>query len=247
MFKKLIYNTLCLSVVLFMFSCSDETKMLDREQFGFEYFPIEVGKYWVYRYSETLVKGQGSNVETTERFVREEITDLFVDAVGDTVYTLQRSQSNTLDGSYQVTDVWTSRIDETTATRTEENLTFVKMIFPFSVGTTWSGNLFDELTTVNVAEESVWVYKDWGDYEVKAKGISQEVEGQMYNEVTTIEQANFESEIERRYAVEQYAPEIGLIKKEMIILDTQCACPGETWIEKAEAGFTLTQTLVDHN
>lgn len=248
MFKKLIISSLLIfSTVVFFSSCGEESKTLDRELFGFEYFPLEVGKFWVYRFDETLVRNQGGMLDQSVRFVKEEISDMFVDAVGDTVYTLQISQSETLDGNFQVTDVWTSKLDENVVQRVEENLRFVKLIFPFNVGTTWEGNLFDELTFVNVAEESVWVYKDWGDYEVVAKGISLQVEGENYEEVASVEQADFTSEIERRYAIEHYAPGVGLIKKEMVILDTQCTCPGETWIEKAEAGFTLTQTLVDHN
>ena len=248
MFKKLIYSALFVfSFLVFFSSCGEESKTLDRELFGFEYFPVEVGKFWIYKYDETLIRNQGNVLDQSVTYVREEISDVFVDAVGDSVYTLRRSESPTLDGNFQITDVWTTKMSENAARRVEENLTFVKLIFPFNVGTTWDGNLFDPLTTVNVAEESVWVYKDWKDYEVVAKGIDLQVEGETYTEVASVEQADFTSEIERRYAIEHYAPGVGLIKKEMVILDTQCSCPGETWIEKAEAGFTLTQTLVDHN
>jgi len=109
------------------------------------------------------------------------------------------------------------------------------------------GNQFDELIDVLVADERVQVYKDWGDYECTAKGISLSAGGTNYQDVLTIQQGEFNSDIERRYAVEHYAPNVGLIKKEMEILDTQCVCPGETWIEKAEKGFTLVLELVEHN
>jgi hypothetical protein len=249
MFKKLEINTLMLllGVVLLMVSCGDETKRLDRSTFGFEFFPLEESQYWVYKVEETLIKSEGMQNSTSTFFVREDVTESFVNTIGDTIYKIQRSISDDINGVFVPTDVWTAELTENAAYRVEENLEFVKMIFPFSVGTTWEGNLFDNQTDVIVAENEVKVYKDWGNYEVAAKGIPFSVEGENYTNVTRIDQANFESAIERRYAVEYYATGVGLIQKELEIFDTQCVCEGQTWLQKAEAGFKLTQTLVDHN
>jgi hypothetical protein len=249
MFKKLEINTLMLllGVVLLMVSCGDETKRLDRSTFGFEFFPLEESQYWVYKVEETLIKSEGMQNSTSTFFVREDVTESFVNTIGDTIYKIQRSISDDINGVFVPTDVWTAELTENAAYRVEENLEFVKMIFPFSVGTTWDGNLFDNQTDVIVAENEVKVYKDWGNYEVAAKGIPFSVEGENYTNVTRIDQANFESAIERRYAVEYYATGVGLIQKELEIFDTQCVCEGQTWLQKAEAGFKLTQTLVDHN
>lgn len=249
MFKNLGFNVLVLSLaalVLFS-SCGDENKTLDSAFFGYEYYPVEEGKYWVYKMNETLIKQEGNANETSVYFMREDVTEKFVNTIGDTIFKIQRSISDTQNGLYVATDLWTAEVTEAGAYRVEENLEFVKMIFPFKVGTSWEGNLFDNLTSVKIAETSVWLYKDWGNYEVGAKGIPLEVEGQNYPDVTRIDQANFETSIERRFAVEYYAKNVGLIQKRMEIYDTQCVCPGQTWIEKAEAGFNLTQTLVDHN
>ena len=122
------------------------------------------------------------------------------------------------------------------------------MIFPFSVGTTWEGNLFDAQIDINIAENLVKVYKDWGKYEIGAKGIEFAVEGENYTNVTRVDQANFESEIELRFAVEYYAADIGLIQRELEIFDSQCTtCDGQPWIQRAQTGFKLKQTLIDHN
>ncbi len=228
-------------------SCSEENKTLDNSFFGYEYYPLELGSYWIYRVQENFITNNGNAVQENSYFIREEITGNFVSPAGDTIYTLQRSRSDRMDGGFTTTDVWTAELNDKAAQRTEENLRFTKMIFPFQVGTTWQGNLFDELTTISVADVNVWVYKDWGDYEVTARGIELDVEGVNYNDVATVQQAKFQSDIELRDAVEYYAAGVGLIRKEMTILDTQCPCPGQTWLEKAEAGFTLVQTLVEHN
>ena len=249
MFKNITISTLFIFLVisLFIVSCGDETKRLDRSAFGFEFFPLEESQYWVYKVDETLIKSEGTQNTTSTYYLREDVTERFINTVGDTIFKIQRSISDTQDGAYVATDLWTAEVTENAVYRVEENLEFVKMIFPFSVGTTWDGNLFDNQTDVIIAENEVKVYKDWGQYEVAAKGIPFSVEGENYTDVTRIDQADFESAIERRYAVEYYAADVGLIQKELEIFDTQCVCDGQTWLEKAEAGFKLTQTLVDHN
>lgn len=249
MYKTLISKSL-LAVILvtsLFFSCSEESKMLDDALFGYEYFPVDTNKYWVYAIDRTIIDDNGATIINETEFVREAITETFVNGAGDSIYRIERSISDTQAGPYAITDIWTAERTLSAAFRTEENLEFVKMVYPINVGAQWEGNNFDELIDINVADESVKVYKDWGDYECTAKGISLIVNGVEYLDVLTVVQGDFSSDIERRYAVEHYAPGVGLIKKEMIILDTQCVCAGETWLEKAERGFTLSQNLVEHN
>jgi len=221
--------------------------MLDGSLFGYEYFPIDTTSYWIYQTDRTIIDDNGNTIINETEFVREAITEAFLNGSGDTIYRIERSIGETQAGPFFTSDIWTAEKTVNAAFRTEENLEFVKMVYPINVGSQWEGNNFDELIDVNVADESVKVYKDWGDYECTAKGISLIVNGVEYKDVLTILQGDFSSDIERRYAVEHYAPEVGLIKKEMIILDTQCVCEGETWLEKAERGFTLTQNLLEHN
>ena len=55
--------------------------------------------------------------------------------------------------------------------------------------------------------------------------------------------------IELREAIEKYARNVGLIEKQMRILDTQCIieCEGEPWEVKAEKGFILKQRILEFN
>lgn len=236
-----------LSIPFIWFSCEDATKTVDRSLFGYEYFPLEVGKYWIYQVDSTLIINQGGDVRTSRTFVREEITESFIDASGILVHRLERSTSDKLNGIYQIKDVWTMETTNDAAFRTEENLRFTKITFPVNQDNSWIGNNFDNLVEVVVAGEMMWVYKDWGDYRINVKGKDRIVKGKLYNDVVSILQADHDFAIERRFAVEHYAPFVGLIEKEMAIFDTQCECPGQSWPEKANSGFTLKQSLIETN
>ena len=242
------FIVIMIGLVLLFHSCIEEkVNDLDESLFGYQYFPLEIGKYWIYQVDSTIIDDVGASTIKSSSFVKEEITESYINELGETEYRIERSKSETLNGDYLITDAWKAELNENFASRTEENLRFIKMVFPISIDIDWNGNHFDELTRIDVAGERIWVYKDWGNYQVDAKGVELTVNGEAYSNSVIITQADFESDIEKRFSKEYYAPEIGLIKKEMIIFDTQCICPGETWFEKAEAGYTLNQILVEHN
>jgi len=237
-----------LLIGLSMYSCGDETKMLDNAEFGFQYFPLEIGDYRKFRVDSTVVDNNGNTILESRTFILEEITESFKSATGETVFRVQRSQSESRDGNYTITDIWTSMRDQSIGIRTEENLRFNKLIFPIALNTTWEGNTFENLTDVIIAGERIEVYKDWGDYEIVADGINMSVFGVDYTDVVSVKQADHDFILERRSSYEHFAPNVGLIKKEMEIFDTQCqTCENDPWLEKANRGFKLTQVLIEHN
>lgn len=236
-----------LVAIMFIYSCEEEAKVLDNAEFGYHYFPLEIGSYKIFRVDSTIIDESGNKIIESRSFIKEEITESYENEAGEIVFKVERSASETRDGDFRITDVWTAQKGETVATRTEENLRFNKLVFPLALGNEWQGNQFDNDTKVFIAGEAVKVYKDWGDYKIINKGTDLTVFGVDYSDVVSVEQANHDFILETRTVYEHYAPYIGLIKKEMTILDTQCNCPDEAWIDKAERGFIMTEILIEHN
>ncbi|NNE26603.1 MAG: hypothetical protein HKN09_07150 [Saprospiraceae bacterium] len=251
MYKRLHikYLTSAFLLVLIFSSCQDDgTTVPDDGTFGYKYYPVAMGKYWIYQVDSTIYDDAGANVISSSSYVKEEIVDFFINEFDDTTFVLNRSIAKNLNDEFTTTDAWTIEKNEFMVARTEENLRFVKLVFPVGLDRRWKGNQFDELIAIDVAGESIQVYKDWGDYVIVNEGQTLNTDSLQFKEVIEVLQGDATNEIERRYAKEYFAPDIGMIKKEMIILDTQCIfCPGESWEEKAEAGFILSQTLIEYN
>ena len=64
-------------------------------------------------------------------------------------------------------------------------------------------------------------------------------------------QANEDTEIERRYVLEKYARNVGLVSRTDTIVDSRCKrlgdfipCLGMPWIEKGEKGYIMNQVLI---
>lgn len=104
--------------------------------------------------------------------------------------------------------------NKTKAVRNEGNLKFIKLVFPVIKGKSWDGNaLFDaENTIVRIAGEPIKMYELW-DYRYNETGISKTLNGIDYKNVVSVIQTDTENSIEKRYSLEEYAKDVGLIYK----------------------------------
>lgn len=252
--KNLIFSFLAITTILYLFSSCEGKRTTDDFQldFGYEYFPLEVGKYREYQVDSIVydfIDGLSDTIQS-RTYTREEITDTLTDELGRLGYIVQRSEKKSLDDDWQIKDIWFAVRTEEQAESLEENLRFIKMIFPVKAGTVWDGNRFIDATTiVPIAGESVEVFKSW-EYIVEFVDEPIAVSNVLYENALEITQADNENLIELRESKEQYVLGVGLAYREMRILDTQCTqpeCDALTWEEKAEKGFILFQSLIAHN
>lgn len=230
-------------------ACGDETFEPTERSFDYEYYPLEVGHSWTYRMDSTVVSGGGNTITASSSYLKEEIINEFVNLTDDTTYVISVSKSQTIDGNYVSSDNYQVIKTGSRVTRYEENLGFIKMFFPITKGDTIDANLFDHLININVGQDLMKPYKDW-EFTVIDDRMITTVNGRQYTEVAHLQQANHENPIEIRASQELYAPQIGMIRREMTIFDSQCGspCDGLPWLEKTSLkGFSLVQTLVDHN
>ncbi len=242
----------CVILSIVFLSCEKQsvTEDFDEDKFGYDYFPLEVGKYWIYEVDSIIYDDEGATVIETRSQIREEIVEVFEDASGDDIFRIERYWRSGDSVQWEVTDVWAAHKNSSQAFRIEENLKFVKFVFPPLDGTRWDSNLFlDNSTVITVAGESISMFAGWDDSRIESVDQVENIGIQEYEKVATIlltddEEANT---IERRYALEKYARGVGLIYKEYEILDSQCSSCTGTWREKAEKGFILKQTLLEYN
>jgi len=233
-----------------LFSCGEGTVIAPSDP-PEAYYPIEVGKYWVYQVDSIIYDDLGDKICPTSGYIREELKSVLSQDDLSTVYVLEKSYRKLPTDTWQITDIWTLTQGRNFIQRSEENLRFVKMQTPLRVGNTWEGNQFDSELILTVKDEAIAIYKNWA-YEVLEVGLAEEIAGVSYEDLMVIQQADDENLIERRYSVEKYAKDVGLVFREMEIFDTQCDgnlsnCEGLTWLEKAERGYAVTQTLIEHN
>ncbi len=238
--------------VLGLFACQDETLTFSDTLLGLEFYPVEEGRSWTYRMDSTIIIGGGNTIANTSSFLKEEIISSFINGSGDTTFVLNISKSPSLGGPFRTTNTWAIEKSNSRVVKIEENLGFLKLAFPIREGNEADNTFFDQQIKVDIAQQQIQPYKGWR-YKVLSRGNQVNVAGEQFINVTTIRQADnqvdFVNDLEQRYVIEQYAPNVGLLSRTMEIFNTQCGtpCRDEPWIDKAEEGFSVVQTLVEYN
>lgn len=230
---------------------------------GYEYFPMEGDKYRVYQIDSTVYDEYNCTVQTVSYQVKEVTGATGTDGEGDTYHAIQRYFRNNVTEPWVLEAVWTEKMESNQIQRVEDNQRFIKLVFPIKQNRRWDGIPFIRRDTlVAIRGGSIDLYKDWDDFEVMEMGVPflDTLSNETYPDVVKIMQVDKTNEIERRFATEIYAKNIGLVYKEMRILDTQCRptgtctgfgdltqCRGVAWHLKAEKGFIYKQYLIEHN
>ena len=241
--KYIVFLGLAL-LVLFT-ACEKEIEVITDRDLGFSYYPIAMGSEWIYSSDSILYNEQLSSIDTFQSFIKELVVDTFTNEQEENVFIIERYFKRKMDDQWEVTDVWTTTVSDSRVKETEENLTFVKLVFPPNLGQKWDGNSFIDMNTeVIVGGETLVPYKYW-DYKVSEVGESLVLGDKTYSDVLSVSQATDTSEIELRYSLEKYAKNIGMVYLEQKILEYQEG-PGETWEEKANKGYILRMKLLEY-
>ena len=224
-----------------------------------DYFPLQLGQYITYAVDSIVFDDEttGNKKDTVHFELKEEIADFQLYA-GDTIFYIHRFRRDSASANWRLTDVWTTRIVGQEAWRTEENLTFRKLVFPLREGKRWLGTSYiPPFTTVLIGTENVRAYQDW-EAEVKEYNIADQIGGFsfVHGDVMHVSQTETDEDDEliKRYVFEKYARGIGLVHRIDSILDSRCIalgnlepCLGKPWVEHAGKGYIMSMMMIDHN
>ena len=248
MSNNLLFSLLILFSLILFTACEPDFIPASEAEIEMDFFPIDSITTWEYRMDSVIYDNEGLTVDSFISYRREQVLGSFMDAEGNITYRLGIAKKQELEDIYMETDIWTFKLNETGLQRTEENLNFVKLLFPIVLGDFWDGNQFPEDTEVFIAGDAVEVYKNW-EYEYVDRFDTFTLGANVYTDVIHVKQADNSNAIERRFSEEYYAKGVGMISRNMMILDVQCGtnpdCLSAPWVDKAHQGFILNQRLID--
>ncbi len=194
---------------------------------GIDYFPTDVGRYWIYHVHS--IKYNSDTTDTTFQ-VKEVIHDTF-HFQGVVVYELYRfyRPDSTQPWPFQPDSVWSFTTDMNQIAIKEASTEFIRLQFPLSVGEVWNGNL------KNTSDED--------DYTVKTFGTPFAFNNRYLPQTCTVEEANTLNLVNKDYRSRVYAKDIGLIYKnyEFLSYNTDPSQIGKYTID---FGSLLEETLI---
>ena len=243
--QKTIKHLIIIATFLMLISCGSKTEPYIINDDSYLYLPLKLNSEWTYQVDSTIFDNKGAVINDISRIVTEKIIDKFIDETGTDNYLVEQ---NIYNGQNLIhSKLFTYISDDNKIIKSEDNLKFIKLIFPVKNGSYWDGNeLFDsDNTIIYIAGEPIKMYDLWNYRYAEIDGQFT-VNGVLYDDVVTVLQTDTENSIEKRYSEEKFAKGKGLIYKKMTILNTQKIDNSIPWELKAEEGFILEKTLVSY-
>jgi len=232
-------------IIISLCSCSTESGVDTSLDSGYNYFPIhDIGTTYIYEVDRIFYNNQGKETEHLVTYERNVVIESTKDGDNLGSYREEIWESNTGQEPWLYKENMVSETNELQAICSKSGNRIIKLTFPVAEGKSWDGlALMNDVTGQIINGESIDFYKDW---DFKILGYEN---FEAYNDVLTVQQANHENAIEKRYSMEKYAMDIGLVYKEQQILDTQCLleCNDQNWEEKAHHGIILKKRLISIN
>jgi hypothetical protein len=198
---------------------SDEHKPVD---VGLNYFPLQKGFYQIYKVNSIIYK-LSSDPDTLnfERMV--EVVDSLPNAGGGYIYVIHRSTRADENAAWTYEDTWSAYLSNNEAVVREQNISFVKLLFPIKEGNSWDGNKYN-----NEGED---------EYLIENTDVPVALGGTAFDKTLTVTQeTNDDPIVFTDMRKEIYARNAGLIYKEIMQLHycTVPNCLGKKLIERGE-------------
>ncbi len=241
-------------------ACSDrQTETYDSGAAGqYAYFPLKIGKYIDYQVDSIVYDfgaGGSTVIDSSTTFVRELVADTLRDQTGQLLYTLERYERPAADQPWQLRHIGTAARTGSQAILTENNLRYLKLIFPMDRRSEWNGNVWIDVDReIEIAGERLRPFTNW-QYEVDSIDIAAQIGTFAFDSTLLVTEADDINIIERRLSRVRYAKNIGLVWREQWILDSQYCnqsipppdCETRPWELKAERGYILRQVVIAYN
>ena len=176
----------------------------------FDYFPLETGHYVIYDVQEQQYALNAAPIQRTYQ-LKEVVGAPYADVTGQTAYRLMRYRRTIESQPWQADSVWSARIVNNEAIRTENGRDFVQLLFPVRNLLTWNGNRRNALGLEAYTARNV--------------GQAYRVQDKQFDETVTIFGQADSTLISQTKRMDVYARQVGLIYKERLNLQFCTSSP----------------------
>ncbi len=215
-----------LILIISLASCRNKTDDNVRP-LGREYYNDKVGSWVIYQV-DSIVYSDFNNVtqkiDTFNYQVKELISEKFLNVSGIETNRIERYKRKDQAFSWEIINVWTSNINNSSLEKVEENIRYTKLSFPVLENKVWPGNQYNTL--------SPWDYT--------YRNVDKPLSLNAFNfdhTVTVIQKDSIDNNfIEKHFAREIYARDIGMIYKQVDTLEEQ---------NSISKGLKYRETIID--
>ena len=218
--SKNIFALISLALVLLM-GCTKYKETVNA--IDYRYYPIAIGDSMSYQVS--LFNKDLNTYDSTYQLL-ERVESIFNDNEGRQTYRIERYVRKTDAEAWSIYKVWTVNRTSISIEKQEDNITYIKLIFPVKLNKTWNGN------AKNIFAD------DFEDYKIITLNEPLQTMNHSFDSTLKVQQIDYDYGFEKRNHFEVYATGVGMIYKDQY--DSLQGSP----LGKV---YHYTETLLYHN
>ena len=191
--------TLIILSIFLLLACDNINSNLSLSQDGGKFFYPKIGQSVVYYVEDTQHELTGKFVVKTYQ-LKEVNVSTFKDLEGKEALRIERYRRENNSQKWVIDSVFTAKKEIDKGLKTENNVTYVKILFPIKEGLKWNGN----------------AYNSFGNdiYELKKVNQFFQTNGRKFDNTFTVIQQNDSTLVDLKKKIEIYAENIGMIYQE---------------------------------
>ncbi|NSW46032.1 MAG: hypothetical protein HPY79_09500 [Bacteroidales bacterium] len=215
-----------LIVILFLLGCR-EKENLQSITIDFSYYPMNVNSEIVYAVEYIKIDAPINLYDTQRYYLKERIESSYYDETGNLIYRIERYKRYDTNSVWQLTDVWFSQFYKNQAHKVEENIRYVKLLFPAKKGLKWNGNAMNTLEPQTFVIDTIDRY--WNGFD----------------STLVVVQQKKETLIDKYLDYERFAKHKGLVEKTYVHISQAAVIPNLPIEQRITRGELYKQIIIE--
>ncbi|MBI4646219.1 MAG: hypothetical protein HY738_06385 [Bacteroidia bacterium] len=214
--------------LLIILSLCKKEHINDTPAIDYTYFPLDTNSWLIYDVEEIQI----DNYDTLSHRhykLKESFVSTFIDNEGRITYRIERYTKENDTLPWTIKDVWAANLLPGAAHKVEENIRYIKLVFPVALHKSWNGNAYNHL------DEQI--------YEITALNEPESIDSLDFDSVLTVTQQDDENLIEKKYFIEKFAKHFGLIYKEIIKVEADSQGDPDI-MKRMKKGYIYRQKII---
>ncbi|HMN33379.1 MAG: hypothetical protein IT215_03060 [Chitinophagaceae bacterium] len=203
--------------VMSLASCGKQVIPASGVELGKEYYPIQVGHFIEYAVDSIKYNDFNKSIDTISYELRDEITSEFQDDQGRASFLVTQYKRMTPNEGWLNNMTYYITPTDFNIEIIENNIRFVKLVYPVKTNTKWDGNVYVASQTPELSWYHNWVYSYTNineEYHTGYIHFPSTVTVNEANEYAGDSTNNLYST--RTFSRERYAKNVGLISREIV-------------------------------
>lgn len=201
-------------------SCNKDNPSPD---FKYNFYPLNLKKILIYNVDSTAVSSFAGTKTNFKFQIKDSVADIYTDATNRTAYRIERYKKQTNESVWKFQKIISRVLNTRNAEETIDNKTFVRLVFPPEIGTSWNGNSKNDFI-----EKEFSITEMYDTFLLKNLAFNNTL-------VTHFEEVNLIREDKETHT---YAQGVGLIASDVRAVDVDISN------QKVTNGFFYTMELI---